>query len=175
MDSQPLCTVHQNLRRAFLDFFRNPSAFRYPQRLGYPACDRQLDDDNGTTVLDRTVRLLDHDGTAIMTGGTKYSFTIGEAKQGEKETSYIGDLVDTKGRLNDSSANMTTLAERLTVAAKEHTANNLSVMAENSQDAESTIRDTDIAEEMMTYTKNNILIQSAQANAVPQGVLQLLG
>ncbi|MCI8397791.1 MAG: flagellin, partial [Oscillibacter sp.] len=45
----------------------------------------------------------------------------------------------------------------------EHTANNLSVMAENIQDAESTIRDTDIAEEMMSYTKNNILIQSAQA------------
>ncbi len=62
----------------------------------------------------------------------------------------------------------------------EHTQNNLSVMAENIQDAESTIRDTDIAEEMMSYTKNNILIQSAQAmlaqaNAVPQGVLQLLG
>ena len=62
----------------------------------------------------------------------------------------------------------------------EHTANNLSVMAENIQDAESTIRDTDVAKEMMAYTKNNILIQSAQAmlaqaNAVPQGVLQLLG
>jgi flagellin len=61
----------------------------------------------------------------------------------------------------------------------EHTANNLSVMTENIQDAESTIRDTDIAEEMMSYTKNNILVQSAQAmlaqaNTVPQGVLQLL-
>ena len=62
----------------------------------------------------------------------------------------------------------------------EHTSNNLSVMAENIQDAESSIRDTDIAEEMMSYTKNNILVQSAQAmlaqaNQVPQGVLQLLG
>ena len=62
----------------------------------------------------------------------------------------------------------------------EHTANNLSVMAENIQDAESTIRDTDVAEEMMSYTKNNILVQSAQAmlaqaNQLPQGVLQLLG
>jgi len=62
----------------------------------------------------------------------------------------------------------------------EHTQKNLSVMTENIQDAESTIRDTDVAEEMMSYTKNNILIQSAQAmlaqaNAVPQGVLQLLG
>ena len=61
----------------------------------------------------------------------------------------------------------------------DHTINNLSVMEENIQDAESTIRDTDVAEEMMAYTKNNILIQSAQAmlaqaNAVPQGVLQLL-
>ena len=61
----------------------------------------------------------------------------------------------------------------------DHTANNLSVMRENIQDAESTIRDTDVAEEMMAYTKNNILVQSAQAmlaqaNQVPQGVLQLL-
>ena len=61
----------------------------------------------------------------------------------------------------------------------EHTQNNLSVMTENIQDAESTIRDTDVAEEMMAYTKNNILIQSAQAmlaqaNQVPQGVLQLM-
>jgi len=62
----------------------------------------------------------------------------------------------------------------------DHTANNLSVMAENIQDAESTIRDTDVAEEMMSYVKNNILVQSAQAmlaqaNQLPQGVLQLLG
>ena len=61
----------------------------------------------------------------------------------------------------------------------EHTINNLSVMEENIQNAESSIRDTDVAEEMMAYTKNNILIQSAQAmlaqaNQVPQGVLQLL-
>ena len=61
----------------------------------------------------------------------------------------------------------------------DHTINNLGVMTENIQDAESTIRDVDVAEEMMAYTKNNILIQSAQAmlaqaNQVPQGVLQLL-
>ncbi|MDB7904097.1 flagellin, partial [Flavonifractor plautii] len=43
----------------------------------------------------------------------------------------------------------------------DHTINNLSVMQENIQDAESTIRDTDVADEMMAYTKNNILIQSA--------------
>ena len=61
----------------------------------------------------------------------------------------------------------------------EHTINNLSVMQENMQDAEATIRDTDVANEMMKYTKNSILVQSAQAmlaqaNQQPQGVLQLL-
>jgi flagellin len=61
----------------------------------------------------------------------------------------------------------------------EHTINNLSVMQENIQDAESTIRDTDVAAEMMKYTKSSILVQSAQAmlaqaNKQPQGVLQLL-
>jgi len=61
----------------------------------------------------------------------------------------------------------------------DHTLKNLSVMQENMQDAESVIRDTDVADEMMKYTKNNILIQSsqamlAQANQIPQGVLQLL-
>ena len=61
----------------------------------------------------------------------------------------------------------------------EHTGKNLSVMEENIQNAESAIRDTDIADEMTAYTKNNILLQSAQAmlaqaNQVPQGVLQLM-
>jgi len=56
----------------------------------------------------------------------------------------------------------------------DHIINNLSVMTENMQNAESTIRDTDVAAEMMKYTKNNILIQSARANQVPQGALQLL-
>ena len=61
----------------------------------------------------------------------------------------------------------------------EHTLKNLGVMTENITDAESNVRDTDVAEEMMAYTKNNILMQSAQAmlaqaNQVPQGVLQLL-
>ncbi|MEY8356415.1 flagellin [Lachnospiraceae bacterium 54-53] len=61
----------------------------------------------------------------------------------------------------------------------EHTINNLSVTTENMTAAESRIRDVDMAEEMMNYTKNNILVQAsqamlAQANQVPQGVLQLL-
>ncbi len=61
----------------------------------------------------------------------------------------------------------------------EHTINNLSVTTENMTAAESRIRDVDMAKEMMAYTKNNILVQAsqamlAQANQIPQGVLQLL-
>ena len=61
----------------------------------------------------------------------------------------------------------------------EHTINNLGVTTENMSAAESRIRDVDMAKEMMNYTKNNILVQSsqamlAQANQLPQGVLQLL-
>ena len=61
----------------------------------------------------------------------------------------------------------------------EHSINNLSVTTENMTAAESRIRDTDMAKEMTSYTKNNILVQAsqamlAQANQIPQGVLQLL-
>ena len=61
----------------------------------------------------------------------------------------------------------------------DHTLNNLETTTTNLTEAESRIRDTDMAKEMMDYTKNNILVQAsqamlAQANQVPQGVLQLL-
>ena len=61
----------------------------------------------------------------------------------------------------------------------EHTINNLDVAAENLSAANSRIRDTDMAKEMMNYTKMNVLVQSAQAmlaqaNQQPQSVLQLL-
>jgi len=57
---------------------------------------------------------------------------------------------------------------------------NLDISAENLQAAESRIRDVDMAKQMTDFTKNNILFQAstamlAQANAIPQGVLQLLG
>lgn len=62
----------------------------------------------------------------------------------------------------------------------EHTINNLSTTTENLRTSESRIRDVDVAKEMMEFTKLNILSQAsqsmlAQANQVPQGVLQLLG
>ena len=61
----------------------------------------------------------------------------------------------------------------------DHSANNMSTTKENLQAAESRIRDVDMADEMMEFTKNNILVQAAQAmlaqaNTQPQGVLQLL-
>ncbi len=61
----------------------------------------------------------------------------------------------------------------------EYTINNLDTSAENLQASESRIRDLDMAKEMMSFTKNNILNQAAQAmlaqaNQAPQGVLQLL-
>ena len=61
----------------------------------------------------------------------------------------------------------------------EHTINNLDTTSENTSAAESRIRDTDMAEEMVQYSKNNILSQAgnsmlAQANQQTQGVLSLL-
>ncbi len=100
------------------------------------------------------------------------SLTLGNQEGAQKAVQSIKDAINsvssTRGKLGATQNRL------------EHTANNLSVMKENIQDAESSIRDTDIAEEMMAYTKNNILVQSAQAmlaqaNQIPQGVLQLLG
>ncbi|MDD6429416.1 MAG: flagellin, partial [Lachnospiraceae bacterium] len=61
----------------------------------------------------------------------------------------------------------------------EHTIANLDNVSENTQSAESRIRDTDMAKEMVQYSKNNILAQAgqsmlAQANQSNQGVLSLL-
>lgn len=71
-------------------------------------------------------------------------------------------------------ANLGAMQNRL-----EHTINNLDVATENMQSANSRIRDTDMAKEMMEYTKQNVLTQAAQAmlaqaNQQPQSILQLL-
>ena len=78
------------------------------------------------------------------------------------------------GVVSDQRAALGAVQNRL-----EHTILNLDTVAENLQDAESRIRDVDMAKEMMNFTKFTILLQSsqammAQANAMPQGVLQLL-
>ena len=61
----------------------------------------------------------------------------------------------------------------------EHTINNLKVTSENITAAESRIRDTDMADEITAFTKNNILLQASQSmlsqsNSVPQSVLSLI-
>lgn len=84
--------------------------------------------------------------------------------------------------IDDAIANVS--AERSKLGATQnrldHTINNLTTTSENLSAAESRIRDVDMAKEMMNFTKNNILNQAstamlAQANQMPQGVLQLLG
>ena len=97
--------------------------------------------------------------------------TVADQEGAAKAIQSIKDAINT---VSSTRGDLGAIQNRL-----EHTQNNLSVMTENIQDAESTIRDTDVADEMMAYTKNNILVQSAQAmlaqaNQVPQGVLQLL-
>ncbi|WP_127532075.1 flagellin N-terminal helical domain-containing protein [Paenibacillus kobensis] len=83
--------------------------------------------------------------------------------------------VDTAiGKVNDYRSTLGAFQNQL-----EHSYNNLGATAENLQAAESRVRDTDMAAEMMKYTKFNILQQAstamlAQANQAPQGVLQLL-
>jgi flagellin len=77
--------------------------------------------------------------------------------------------------VSDERSKLGALQNRL-----EHTISNLDNAAENLQAAESRIRDVDMAEEIMDFTKNNILQQAAtamlaQANMAPQSVLQLLG
>ena len=77
-------------------------------------------------------------------------------------------------KVSTSRANLGALQNRF-----EHTINNLSVTQENLSASESRIRDTDMAAEMMRYTRSHILSQAgtamlAQANQVPQGVLALL-
>ena len=95
-----------------------------------------------------------------------------------KKADDITKMIDT---INDAIT--TVSGERATLGAMqnrlEHTISNLDTSQENLTAAESRIRDVDMAEEMMSFSKNNILQQVAQAmlaqaNQQPQGVLQLL-
>ena len=88
--------------------------------------------------------------------------------------SAIAALDTAIGSVSTSRANLGALQNRF-----EHTINNLNVTAENLSASESRIRDTDMAQEMMNFTRAQILSQAgtamlAQANQAPQGVLQLL-
>ena len=109
-------------------------------------------------------------------------------------TSTVGSALDDKVKVGTASAaqssitiiqnsitNLSALRSKLGALQNrlEHTVANLDNISENTQSAESRIRDTDMAEEMVQYSKNNILQQAgqsmlAQANQANQGVLSLL-
>ena len=114
--------------------------------------------------------------------------TVGIAKLDATELGVDALLLETNA---DAAAAITSIDAALTTVSEErsklgavqnrleHTINNLGTTSENLAAAESRIRDTDMAKEMMNFTKNNILMQAAQsmlaqANQQPQGVLQLL-
>ena len=123
--------------------------------------------DTADTFNQLSVKIQDMHAASLGIGDIDISTQDGAAEAVDIIKNAINMVSDVRGTLGATQNRL------------DHTINNLSVMTENIQDAESTIRDTDVADEMMAYTKNNILVQSAQAmlaqaNQVPQGVLQLL-
>ncbi|HHW39455.1 MAG TPA: flagellin [Bacillales bacterium] len=139
-----------------------------------------------------TKNLLDgsFSGTLQIGANTNQNMSIQIATM---DTTALGLSISTSDISTQSGANAaisiidaaigTVSSERAKLGAVqnrlEHTINNLGTASENLSAAESRIRDTDMAKEMMEFTKNSILSQAAQAmlaqaNQVPQGVLQLL-
>ena len=90
-------------------------------------------------------------------------------------TYAVDAIADALQKVSDQRSSLGAVQNRL-----EHTIANLDNVVENTTSAESRIRDVDMAEEMVEYSKNNILAQAgqsmlAQANQATQGVLSLLG
>lgn len=122
--------------------------------------------------------------TADMTN----AMTVGQLTMTAKALSIDKIRVDSTSYAFKAMASVDAAIERVSTyratlgAAQnrlEHTVNNLKVTSENITSAESRIRDTDMADEITAYTKNNILLQAAQSmlsqsNAMPQGVLSML-
>ena len=93
---------------------------------------------------------------------------------GAKATYAIDTIAEAISNVSAQRSSLGAIQNRL-----EHTINNLDNVVENTTSAESQIRDTDMAEEMVEYSKNNILAQAgqsmlAQANQATQGVMSLL-
>ena len=124
---------------------------------------------NGKTVLSATPITL-----AISENGSVKLAVKGAALSSISSASTVDDIEDAITDVNKLRATFGAQQNRL-----ESTVRNLKTTAENLQAAESRIRDTDMAEEMSAFTKNNILVQAgtamlAQANQAPQNVLSLL-
>ena len=95
-------------------------------------------------------------------------------KNGSAATYAIDAISDAISKVSSQRSALGAVQNRL-----EHTIDNLDNISENTSSAESRIRDTDMAKEMVNYSKNNILAQAgqsmlAQANQSNQGVLSLL-
>jgi len=151
------------------------------------------DNGSGATLTVLSGYLVDSTKTTIKIGVSDTDKTSGKATlQGTISINVLekGQGISVMNQADADSA-ITTIqnaldrvsAERAKLGAYqnrlEHTINNLGASAENLTAAESRIRDVDMAKEMMEFTKNNILSQAAQAmlaqaNQLPQGVLQLL-
>ena len=113
------------------------------------------------------VDIKDCHADALGVGGLDITTQDGAAEAIAKINAAIDKVSSVRGNLGATQNRL------------DHTINNLEATTTNITEAESRIRDTDMAKEMMAYTKNNILVQAsqamlAQANQVPQGVLQLL-
>ena len=107
----------------------------------------------------------------ISNANTEYALDISDFTKASAAVSVLDDAI---AKVSDQRSQLGAFQNRL-----EHTISNLGTSSENLTAAESRVRDVDMAAEMMTYTKNNILTQAAQAmlaqaNQTPQGVLQLL-
>ena len=128
----------------------------------------QIGANSGQTL---TVTIGQMDGSNLLkTSADKFSIK----EDGSNAGKMIASIDDAIGKVSDQRATLGAVQNRL-----EHTINNLTATNENLSDANSRIRDVDMAEEMMTFTKSNILSQAAtsmlaQANAMPNSVLNLL-
>ena len=126
---------------------------------------------NGSSVLTTSVAIIiSDDGTTALTINATSTDGITSLTSG----SSVSNIETAIENVNKARATYGALQNRL-----ESTVRNLKTTAENLQAAESRIRDTDMAEEMSSFTKYSILIQAgtamlAQANMAPQSVLALL-
>ena len=125
---------------------------------------------NGVDMTTADVNIaMGHDGTDVLTIAAITAPTVAAG-----DVDAVATIEGNIDSVNSIRAQYGAYQNRL-----EHMANNMNTTNENITAAESRIRDTDMAKEMMEFTKNNILQQAAQsmlaqANQQPQGVLQLL-
>ena len=127
----------------------------------------QIGANQGQTL---TVTIGNMSGVSLL--GAADKFALGKAAANADK--MLGSIDKAIKTVSDQRASLGAVQNRL-----EHTINNLTATNENLSEANSRIRDVDMAEEMMTFTKSNILSQAAtsmlaQANAMPNSVLNLL-